>query len=169
MKPLVGRAWCFGDHIDTDVIYPGQYLKFPVEEAAKHVMEGVDPAFPSKIRRGDIIVAGKNFGCGSSRESAPAALKYAGIGAVVAEFFARIFYRNSINLGLPVIECPQAKQIQEGDLLEIDLVKGTIRNLTKNEIYSVTPFPDHVLAILQAGGLVPMLERYVKERERRTW
>ncbi|OUM90395.1 MAG: 3-isopropylmalate dehydratase [Bacillus thermozeamaize] len=157
-----GKAWVFGDNVDTDVISPGQYLKLTAEEVAKHVMEGADPEFAKKVQPGDIIVAGKNFGCGSSRESAPAALKYAGVGAVVAEFFARIFYRNAINLGLPVLECKQAKEIAEGDELEIDLEKGEIYNVTQNKTYSVTPFPPRILAILQAGGLVPLLEKEQK-------
>ncbi|OJF17231.1 MAG: 3-isopropylmalate dehydratase small subunit [Bacillaceae bacterium G1] len=154
-----GRAWVFGDNVDTDVISPGQYLKLTVEEIAQHVMEGADPEFAKKVQPGDVVVAGKNFGCGSSRESAPAALKHAGVGAVVAEFFARIFYRNAINIGLPVLECKQAKEIQPGDELEIDLEKGEIRNLTQNKTYQVSPFPPRILDILQAGGLVPYLEK----------
>ena len=154
-----GKAWVFGDNVDTDVINPGQYLKLTAEEAAKHVMEGADPDFAKKVQAGDIIVGGKNFGCGSSRESAPAAIKYAGVGAVVAEFFARIFYRNAINLGLPVLECKQAREIAEGDELVIDLEKGAIHNLTQNKTYGVTPFPPRILRILQAGGLVPYLEK----------
>lgn len=154
-----GKAWVFGDNVDTDVISPGQYLKLTAEEVAKHVMEGADPEFAKKVQPGDMIVAGKNFGCGSSRESAPAALKHAGVGAVIAEFFARIFYRNAINLGLPVLECKQAKEIAEGDELEIDLEKGEIYNLTQNKTYKVTPFPPRILEILQAGGLVPYLEK----------
>lgn len=154
-----GRAWVFGDNVDTDVISPGQYLKLTAEEIAAHVMEGADPEFAKKVQPGDVVVAGKNFGCGSSRESAPAALKYAGVGAVIAEFFARIFYRNAINIGLPVLECKQAKEIAAGDELEIDLEKGEIRNLTQNKTYQVTPFPPRILEILQAGGLVPYLEK----------
>lgn len=154
-----GKVWKFGDNIDTDIINPGQYLKLSGEEAAKHVMEGVDPGFYSKISKGDIIVAGKNFGCGSSRESAPAAIKHAGISAVIAVFFARIFYRNAINLGLPVIECPRAEEIQEGDELEFDLEKGIIKNHTQNKTYEATPYPKEIITILKSGGLLPMLEK----------
>ncbi len=135
------------------------------EEAAKHVMEGADPEFAAKIQPGDLIVAGKNFGCGSSRESAPGALKHAGIGAVVAPYFARIFYRNAINLGLPVLECDRAREIRQGDELEIELERGEIRNLTSGQTYRFNPYPEQVLNIMEAGGLLPMLRREVESKK----
>ncbi len=159
MKVIRGRVWVFGDNIDTDMITPGQYLKLTPEETARHVLEGADPYFPSKIRPGDIIVAGRNFGCGSSRESAPTSIKQAGIGSVVAVFFARIFFRNAINVGLPVVECPDAKKIQQGDVIEIDLVKGVIHNISLHETYKITSYPKIVMEILENGGLVKLLER----------
>lgn len=159
MKNVKGRAWVFGDNIDTDVISPGQYLKLTNEEIAAHVMEGAEPGFAQKIQSGDIIVAGKNFGCGSSRESAPAAIKHAGIGAVISPFFARIFYRNAINIGLPVLECSDALDIAQGNEIEIDLARGEIADRTTGRTYSFTPFPQQVLNILAAGGLVPLLEQ----------
>jgi 3-isopropylmalate/(R)-2-methylmalate dehydratase small subunit len=164
METIRGKAWVFGDNIDTDVISPGRYLKYDISEIAKHVMEGADPDFPTKVQKGDIVVAGKNFGCGSSRESAPAALKHVGVGAVIAQFFARIFFRNAINVGLPVLECKDAGDIGPGDELEIDLQNGRIRNSTKNKVYPFEPFPPNVVRILEAGGLVPLLEKEWTQR-----
>lgn len=159
MIEIKGKVWRFGDNIDTDVIVPGQYLKLSGEEAAEHVMEGVDPQFKEKISAGDIMVGGTNFGCGSSRETAPAAIKHAGIGAVIAVFFARIFYRNAINIGLPVFECPQAEEIQEGDQLEINLEKGEIYNITQQKTYKATPYPEKIMQIISSGGLMSMLSK----------
>ena len=158
-----GKVWRFGDDINTDVIIPGKY-KFKtldMKELAKHAMEGVDQDFSRKVSRGDLIVAGKNFGCGSSREQAPRVLKEAGVSAVVAVSFARIFFRNAINVGLPVIECKDAvKETDEGDLVEIDLEKGMLKNLTKNRVYMFKPIPPPLLEILRVGGLVEYLKRY---------
>jgi len=165
MSQIEGRVWTFGDNISTDDIVPGQYLKLTTDEIAKHVMEGVDPEFPSKVRPGDILVARKNFGCGSSRESAPAAIKHAGIRAVIAEFFARIFYRNAINLGLPVIECKEASRIREGDIVVVRLGEGRIVNKSRNEEYRFSPYPKEVMEILEAGGLVEKLRQMAKSRE----
>lgn len=160
----VGRVWKFGDNIDTDVIIPGQYLKFSGKDLTDHVMEGVDPEFAKKVRPGDFIVAGKNFGCGSSRETAPGVLKDAGVAAVIAPFFARIFYRNAINLGLPVLECVDAEMIAQGDALRIRLEEGLIENLTSGDTFSFRPFPKNVMDILASGGLVQSLEkRFLKE------
>ena len=158
-----GKVWKFGDDINTDVIIPGKY-KFKtldMKELAKHAMEGVDPDFSRKVSRGDLIVAGKNFGCGSRREQAPRVLKEAGVSAVVAVSFARIFFRNAINVGLPVIECKDAvKETDEGDLVEIDLEKGMLKNLTKNRVYKFKPIPPPLLEILRVGGLVEYLKQY---------
>jgi 3-isopropylmalate/(R)-2-methylmalate dehydratase small subunit len=159
MIEIKGKAWKFGNNIDTDVIVSGQYLKLSLAEAAEHVMESASPNFKQRITAGDIMVAGTNFGCGSSRESAPAAIKEAGIGAVVAVFFARIFYRNAINIGLPVFECPQAEEIQEGDQLEFNLEGGEIYNLTQQKTYKVSPFPDRIMQIISSGGLISMLSK----------
>jgi 3-isopropylmalate/(R)-2-methylmalate dehydratase small subunit len=157
-----GRAWKFKDDVDTDQIIPARYLvTTDPKELAKHVMEDADPTFPSKVKESDILVAGKNFGCGSSREHAPLAIKGAGIAAVVAESFARIFFRNAINLGLLIIESPEAaREAEEGDILEIDINQGVIRNVTKNKEYKIKPLPENLQAILKAGGLM----EYAKEK-----
>ncbi|WP_028950411.1 3-isopropylmalate dehydratase small subunit [Sulfurihydrogenibium subterraneum] len=157
-----GKVWKFRDDVDTDQIIPARYLvTTDPKELAKHVMEDADPTFPSKVKEGDILVAGKNFGCGSSREHAPLAIKGAGISAVVAESFARIFFRNAINLGLLIIESPEAaKEADEGDVLEIDINQGVIRNITKGKEYKIKPLPENLQAILKTGGLM----EYAKER-----
>ncbi|MCX9081248.1 MAG: 3-isopropylmalate dehydratase small subunit [Candidatus Methanoperedens sp.] len=148
---LSGKAWKFGDNIDTDVIIPGKYLRTTdMSVFASHVMEGIDPEFSKKVRKGDIIVAGKNFGCGSSREQAPLALKYAGVACIVAESFARIFFRNAINVGLPIIEA--TIDCKEGDNIEIDLEKGIVKN--NERTYPATKLPDFLRIILADGGLV---------------
>lgn len=156
-----GRVWKFGDHIDTDAIIPARYLNTsdPME-LAKHCMEDADPEFPRKVKEGDIIVAGENFGCGSSREHAPIAIKYAGVPVVVAKSFARIFYRNAFNIGLPVVEAPDAvDRIDEGDEIEVDLVAGRIVNITKNEEYSFIPIPEFMMEIISAGGLIEFAKK----------
>ncbi len=151
----MGRVWKFGDDIDTDVIIQGKYLVInEPEELAKHVFENIRPEFAKKVRAGDFIVAGNNFGCGSSREHAPLALKATGIEAVIAKSFARIFFRNAINIGLKVIECEQADKIDEGDDIEIDYENGKIINKTKNEEYQTTPIPEFLRQIIECGGLV---------------
>lgn len=162
MDPIRGRAWCFGDNVSTDAIVPGKYLRLEAEEAAEHVMEGIDPDFANHVSPGDLVVAGRNFGCGSSRELAPDSLKHAKVGAVVAHSFARIFFRNAINIGFHVLECAEAHRIQAGDELEVDVESGTIRNLTRNEAYRSTVFPEHLQMMLKAGGLVPYLEERLR-------
>ena len=148
---ISGKAWKFGDNVDTDVIIPGKYLRTTdMSVFASHVMEGIDPLFSQKVRKGDIIVAGKNFGCGSSREQAPLALKYAGVACIVAESFARIFFRNAINVGLAIIEARIG--CKEGDNIEVDLEKGIVRNNEKT--YPATKLPDFLREILADGGLV---------------
>ncbi len=157
-----GRVYKFGDNINTDVIYPGKYLSITTdrEEMAKHCFETVYPEFLEKANKGDIIVAGKNFGCGSSREQAATCLKYFGISAIVAESFARIFYRNAINLGLPVIVAPDAcKKIAQNDTVEIDLQNGIIKNMKNNETTTATPLPQFILRIISDGGLIPYLRK----------
>ncbi len=156
---LRGRAFKFGDNIDTDVIIPAQYLvTTDSSELGRHCMEPIRPNFAEEAREGGIVVAGKNFGCGSSREHAPLALLGAGVKAVIAQSFARIFFRNAINRGLPVFISEEAsREIEEGDEIEIDAEKGVVRNLTKGRQYSVQPFPPFIRQIIEAGGLVEWL------------
>ncbi|MDR1242395.1 MAG: 3-isopropylmalate dehydratase [Deltaproteobacteria bacterium] len=154
-----GQAYVFGDNINTDIIAPPQYMELPVEDGAKYTMESVDPSFASSVKPGGIFVAGNNLGSGSSRETAPLSLRYLQIGALVAQSFARIFYRNAINLGMPAVECPEAKKIKSGDLLEIDFVAGSIHNLTRNETYGCTNLPAHILQLIQDGGLIGQLRK----------
>ena len=153
---IEGRVWKFGDHINTDLIIPGRCLDdYSKENLAAHVMEDVDPQFAKQVRKGDIIVAGCNFGCGSSREQAPLALKFAGVGAVVAGSFARIFFRNAINIGLPILECPEAADgIAAGDIVEVDFDSGVIRDRTTAKEFKAQPFPEFLQGIIAAGGLM---------------
>ena len=152
----VGHVFKYGDNVDTDVIIPARYLNATDgSELAKHCMEDIDKDFVGKVQKGDLIVANKNFGCGSSREHAPLAIKCAGVSCVIAETFARIFYRNSINIGLPIIECPQAaRSIEAGDEVEVDFDSGVITNKTKGETYQGQAFPPFMQKIISAGGLV---------------
>lgn len=151
-----GRAWKFGDDIDTDIIIPARYLNTTDPALlASHCMEPADPDFASRVKAGDIVVAGKNFGCGSSREHAPVALKAAGVACVVAQSFARIFYRNAINIGLPIFESPEAASaVQPGDLLLVQAEEGLITDLDRKEKYHATPFPAFMQQIIAAGGLM---------------
>ena len=153
---LKGKTWRFGDNIDTDAIIPARYLNTSdPAELAKHVMEDADADFPNKMAKGDMIVAKANFGCGSSREHAPIALKAAGIQAVIANSFARIFYRNSFNIGLPIFESDEAvTKITEGDEIEVDADSGIIKNITKGEEYTAKPIPPFMQELIAAGGLV---------------
>jgi 3-isopropylmalate/(R)-2-methylmalate dehydratase small subunit len=154
---IQGRTHAYGDNIDTDRIIPGKYTKtLDTQQLAAHVLEDLDPEFSSRVQPGDILVAGHNFGLGSSREQAPIALQAAGIAAVVASSFARIFYRNAINIGLPLLEIGD-HDIQTGHQLRIDLAQGTVEDLSTNRTYHAAPLPTVMLAILQAGGLVPYL------------
>jgi len=156
MENAKGKAIKYGDNVDTDVIIPARYLNSSdPAELAKHCMEDIDKDFVNRVNKGDIIVADKNFGCGSSREHAPIAIKASGISCVIAETFARIFYRNSINIGLPIIECAEAsKDINDGDELEIDFGSGVITNVTKNKTYQGQSFPEFMQRIIDAEGLV---------------
>jgi 3-isopropylmalate/(R)-2-methylmalate dehydratase small subunit len=162
---ITGRVWKFGDDVNTDIIFPGKYtytISEP-EEMARHAMEDADPEFAKNVQRGDIVVAGKNFGCGSSREQAATCLRAAGVGAVVAKSFARIYFRNAINLGLPIVQCPEVvDQVKAGDELTIDFRNNVIEHNGKH--YPFPSFADSVLAILRAGGLIP----YVTEKLSRT-
>jgi 3-isopropylmalate dehydratase small subunit len=161
---LEGKVWKYGDNVDTDAIIPARYLNTSdPAELARHCMEDVDPEFAAAVQAGDIVVAGENFGCGSSREHAPVALKGAGVSCVVAKSFARIFYRNAINIGLPILACAEAVEGTEpGDTLTVDLTDGTIVNQRTGRTYRTAPFPPFVMEIIEAGGLVP----YTRQRLR---
>ena len=150
-----GKVWSFGKDIDTDLIIAARYLNTSVpEELAKYVMEDADPEFVNKMSAGDIIVAGENFGCGSSREHAPIALKAAGVAAVIAPTFARIFYRNAFNMGLPIFELAESAEINEGDEVSVDMNQGTVTNKTTNKIYNFVPIPAFMQELIDAGGLM---------------
>lgn len=155
-----GYVHKFGDNVDTDVIIPARYLNTAVaSELAAHCMEDIDKDFVNKVKTGDIMVAHNNFGCGSSREHAPIAIKASGVSCVIAATFARIFYRNAINIGLPIMECREASEkIEAGDEVEIDFDSGIIKNLTKNEEYQAEPFPDFIKEIIDKGGLLNSLK-----------
>lgn len=158
------KAYKYGDNVDTDVIIPARYLNTSApEELAAHCMEDIDPRFAGDVRRGDILVAGRNFGCGSSREHAPLAIKASGIACVIAESFARIFYRNALNIGLPILECPAAADaISSGDEVSIDLGAGRIVDLTTGASFTAAPFPPFMMELIAAGGLA----EYLKGRSR---
>lgn len=155
MAPLRGRVWLFGDHVDTDAIIPARHCNTAdPARLAEHCMEDADPTFAARVAPGDVIVAGANFGCGSSREVAPIAIKAAGVSAVVAASFARIFFRNAINLGLPIFECPAAAAaVRAGDEVALDPASGAIHDLTTGEQFQAQPFPPFLLQIIAAGGL----------------
>ncbi len=159
---LQGKAWKFGNDVDTDAIIPARYLNtIDPGELASHCMEDADPEFAGKVKPGEIIAAGKNFGCGSSREHAPIAIKASGVSCVIAHSFARIFYRNAFNMGLPILECPEAAaRIETGDALEVDLDSGSIVNLTRNESYRAQAIPPFMQKLIEAGGLI----EYVREQ-----
>ena len=158
-----GKVWTFGKDIDTDLIIAARYLNTSVpQELAKHVMEDADPEFVNKMTPGDIIVADENFGCGSSREHAPIALKAAGVAAVIAPTFARIFYRNAFNMGLPIFELKEANEINEGDEIVVDMDNGTITNKTQNKTYNFTPIPPFMQELIDAGGLMNYAQNEIK-------
>lgn len=158
---LNGTVIKYGDNVDTDVIIPARYLNtIDKKELASHCMEDLDTTFTSRVKPGDIMVGGENFGCGSSREHAPVAIKAAGIDCVIAKSFARIFYRNAINIGLAILECPEASEkIEAGDEVSIDFDTGLITNATKGETYQANPFPDFIKEIIQAGGLMADIKK----------
>lgn len=158
---ISGSVVKYGDNIDTDVIVPGKYLGITdYEELGRHALEGIDHDFPRKIKETGILVVGENFGCGSSREEAPVALKSAGVKCIIAKSFARIFYRNAINIGLPIVICPEASEkLNNGDSVTINLAEGVIVNVSKNEVYRTRALPEFILKILRDGGLVAHLRR----------
>jgi 3-isopropylmalate/(R)-2-methylmalate dehydratase small subunit len=154
-----GRAWVLGDNVDTDALAPGKYMKFGIEEIAKHCLEAVDSGFAAGVQSGDVVVGGRNFGAGSSREQAPQALKHLGVAALVAESFAGLFYRNSLNLGLPALACRDAKRIRAGDRLRVHPEAGRIENETTGETLACEPIPPHLMQMVRDGGLLPHLEK----------
>jgi len=159
---IKGRVWKFGDNVSTDLIAPGRYfhLRNDLEKLAEHVLEDAMEDFAKRINKGDLIVAGKNFGLGSSREHAPRIIKIAGVSCVIAKSFARIFYRNSINIGLPLIELKEVDKIEQGDELIVDLERGIIKNVTKDSIYKFNPIPKFMMRILSEGGITNYLKKY---------
>ena len=163
---LAGNAWKFGDHVDTDAIIPARHCNTSDPAIlAQHCMEDADPEFVTKVRWGDLIVAGVNFGCGSSREVAPITIRAAGVAAVVAKSYARIFFRNAINIGLPILECPEAAEgIRQGDEIEVDTGRGLIRDLTTGTEFQAAPFPDFLQRIIDRGGLMPYVEDQLAAR-----
>jgi 3-isopropylmalate/(R)-2-methylmalate dehydratase small subunit len=154
-----GRAWVFGDDIDTDQLAPGLYMKRPIEEMARHCLEAADPQFASSVGQGDIVIGGRNFGMGSSREQAPQVLRLLGVSAVLAPSFGGIFYRNALNLGLLALIFPDAGKIAAGDRIALEPENGEVHNLTRNETYACEPIPAHLSEMVRAGGLVAYLER----------
>jgi len=157
---MKGKTWKFGNNVDTDLIIPARYLNTSdPAELAEHAMEDADPKWVSKKSVGDFIVGGENFGCGSSREHAPIAIKAAGVPAVIAKSFARIFYRNAINIGLPILECEEAaEEIKEGDEIQVNLTSGEIKDLTTGKTYQAQPFPPFMQKLIKAGGLINYLK-----------
>jgi len=158
LKLIEGRAWVFGDDINTDVMAPGLYFKSSMEEMARHCLETIDPAFARSVRRGDIVVAGRNFGVGSAREQAAIALTHLGVGAVLAVSFGRIFYRNALNFGLPALTFPDAATVLPGDRLRVDAVAGRIEIDRSGAVHTVPGIPAHLMAMVEAGGLMPWLK-----------
>ena len=161
---ISGKALKYGDNINTDIISPPQYMEYSIADATVYAMSAVDPDFVKKSENHNIFVAGKNLGSGSSRETAPLTLKHLGFKVVIAEFFARIFFRNCINLGLPAIECAEAARISSGDDLEIDLGNGVIQNKTKNENYVCSKLPAHIFTLIEQGGLIAYLKCQGEEK-----
>ena len=162
---LTGTVHKYGANVDTDVIIPSPYLTLTEpKELARHCMEDIDGEFVNRVQPGDIIVAGANFGCGSSREHAPIAIKAAGISCVIAQSFARIFFRNAINIGLPLLECAHADEIEQGDELEVALEKGEINDITKNKVFKAEPYPDFMLQLISKGGLIKYTRKKIEAR-----
>jgi 3-isopropylmalate/(R)-2-methylmalate dehydratase small subunit len=160
-----GRAWVFGDDVNTDVMAPGLYFKSPMSEMARHCMEAIDADFARNVRPGDIVLAGHNFGIGSAREQAAMALQHLGVGAVLAQSFGRIFYRNALNFGIPTIIFPSAPEIRPGDDLLLDPVMGDIENRTSGKIYKVGGLPAHLMTMIDAGGLMPYLKKRLGKKD----
>ncbi len=157
-----GRAWVFGDEVDTDALAPGRYMKSGIEEIARHCLESVDPRFAAEVRPGDIVVAGRNFGMGSSREQAAEALKHLGVAAVIARSYAGLFYRNAFNLGLPLLVCADAASVRAGEILRVNADAGRAENLTRGTALACEPIPPHLAELVRDGGLLGHLEKRLK-------
>jgi 3-isopropylmalate/(R)-2-methylmalate dehydratase small subunit len=164
MNDVGGTAWVFGDDINTDMLAPGGYMKFDIDEIARHCLESVEPQFSSTVRPDDVVIGGRNFGTGSSREQAPAALKHLGVAAVIAVSFAGIFYRNAFNVGLPLLVCADAPSIAACDRIRLDLAAGRIENLSQGKILSCQPIPPHLMEMVNDGGLVAHLEKKLQRQ-----
>ena len=164
-QTLTGNAWVYGDKIDTDLLAPGPYMKLPLHEMAKHCLEAIDVDFATQVKAGDIVIAGDAFGIGSSREQAAQALVELGVAAIVAKSFARIFYRNALNLGLPVLFCPTLSGIEKGDEISVDPIAGQVTNHTKNQVFTCEPIPEELMAIVNAGGLMPFLKQKLAQKQ----
>ena len=159
---MSGRAWVFGDDLNTEALVPGHTMKFGTEEIAKHCLESVEPRFAEEVRKGDVVVGGRNFGAGSSREQAAAALVHLGVAAVLAPSFAGLFYRNAFNLGLPLLVCAEAGSFRAGDLLKVDAEAGRVENLTQKRAIACEPIPGHLMVLIRDGGLLGHLEKRLK-------
>jgi 3-isopropylmalate/(R)-2-methylmalate dehydratase small subunit len=167
MESIQGKVWKFGDNIDTDVMVPGQYLDAPMEEVVQHVFESINPEFAKGVKNSDIIVAGKNFGCGSSRENAPDALKKLGIGCIIAESFARIFFRNAIAIGLPVISCKNvSSSFDDNDCARVNLPDARIENITKKKMLTAQSLSEEMLRIIEKGGILNLLKEMPGENQK---
>jgi 3-isopropylmalate/(R)-2-methylmalate dehydratase small subunit len=162
---MSGKAWVFGDNLDTDMLAPGIYMKFGIEEIARHCLEAVAPRFATEVKSGDIVVGGKNFGMGSSREQAAGALRHLGVAAVIAPSYAGLFYRNAFNLGLPLLVCADAGGIRADDLLQVDPEKGRIHNETQGTVLTCEAIPPHLMAMVRDGGLLGHLEKRLKRQK----
>ena len=160
-----GRAWLFGDNVDTDALAPGKYMKSDIDDLARHCLESVDPSFAGNVRAGDVVVGRRNFGTGSSREQAPQALKHLGVAALVAESFAGLFYRNALNLGLAAVVCPDAQRIRAGDRVRVDPEAGRIEDFTTGEVLACEPIPGYLMQMVRDGGLMPHLEKRLRAQE----
>lgn len=165
-QPITGRAWVFGDNINTDVMAPGLYFKSSMDVMAKHCLEAVNPEFAAQVRPGDIVVGGLNFGVGSAREQAAMALQHLGVGALLARSYGRIFYRNALNFGIPALWLPDSAEIAHGDQVAVDPVAGLVRNLSSEREYRVSPLPAHLLKMVAAGGLMPYLKQRLATENR---
>ncbi len=165
MIKKANRAFVFGDNVDTDQLAPGIYIKRPIEEISRHCLEGLAPDFASSVTPGDIVVAGRHFGMGSSREQAAEVLRYLGVGAIIAQSFGGIFYRNAVNFGILPLICADALQVNDGDSLRIDVKTGEVFNSTQEQTYQAEAVPEHLLQIINAGGLLPYLEKYLQKAE----
>ncbi len=164
---IEGKVWKFGDNIDTDVLAPGHYMKLRPEELATHTLEAIDPDFAGQVQPGDVMVAGAGFGIGSSREQAAISLKMLGVGAVLAKSFARIFYRNALNIGLPVLIFPAADAVQPGQRLKVDPLRGEVRLADGSDVWEVEPIPAHLMTMIEDGGLMPHLKKRLQAGELR--